>query len=83
MLAINLNSKVLNPATPEPAPLAAPVSVAFLLGASDADNGDECTPEQFFLSKDSIRQYIVGYLSVNWTPMAVLVAEHYGVEVAL
>jgi hypothetical protein len=59
-----------------------PVSVAFLLGVSDAEVGASCVPEQFFLNVDSIRKYCEGYLSVNQTPMAVAIAEYYGTQVA-
>jgi hypothetical protein len=74
MLQINLNSRIVNAATP--------ISIAFLLGASDAEVGASCVPEQFFLNRNSIRKYCEGYLSVNQTPMAVAIAEYYKAQVA-
>lgn len=65
----------------QPAPAAQRPSIAYLLGASDAEGNAGCVPEMFFLNRDSIRQYVTGYLSVNWSPMAVMVARYYGVEV--
>lgn len=55
-----------------------PISVAYLLGASDAEVGASCVPEQFFLGTDSIRKYCEGYLSVSRMPMAVAIAKYYG-----
>jgi hypothetical protein len=70
MIAVNLNSKIINTATP--------ISIAYLLGASDAEVGASCVPEQFFLGVDSIRKYCEGYLSVSRMPMAVAIAKYYG-----
>jgi len=66
MLLVNLNSVILNPATPKPAPapvrkFAAPVSVAWMLGASDGEaNGPFC-PEQFFVRNVDKIQYAFGF----------------------
>jgi hypothetical protein len=81
MLHINTAARIINEAPAPVRKFAAPVSVAWMLGASDGEAGASCTPEQFFLGRESMQNYCQGYLSVNWTAEAVKVAQHYGCEV--
>lgn len=62
MLHINLAARILNPA-PVAAP-AAPVSVAYLLGASDADAGCFCLAELYYVQRTAVLNYVAGYEAV-------------------
>lgn len=64
-----------------PVTYAKPVSVAFLLGASDAEAQEICCPEMYFARYEDKVKYCEGYLSVSRTHGAALTAQYFGAEV--
>lgn len=64
MLAINLNSRIIN-AEPQTASDYFPATKqAFRLGVLDARLGDLCVPAMYFRHSDDMKAYAMGYESV-------------------
>ena len=59
MLSINLNSRIINPA-PESPDFCSP----YLLGKMDAEDGEPCIPESYYVWTNQMHDYARGYASV-------------------
>ena len=53
----------------------------FDLGVMIAEANEGCVPEEFYLRRQDIVEYILGYLSVNDSAMAWATLAHYAPEI--
>jgi hypothetical protein len=54
----------------------------FDIGIMDAEEGQDCCPEEFFVRRSQCEEYAQGYISVNPSGAAWLILYHYSKPVA-